>query len=92
MCLLVLVNGRVAKRVVLGMISWQSRVFASKKEVDKKRLCAPSRAFSTDRDGGSGFRGGSAASAHAAAALAAAALDILISHRPIMYFDPFRFW
>ena len=33
------------------MISWQTRVFASKKEVDKKRLCAPSRAFSTDRDG-----------------------------------------
>ena len=52
----------MAKRVVLGMISWQTRVFVSKKEVDKKRLCASSRAFSTDRDGGSGFRGGSAAS------------------------------
>ena len=52
----------MAKRVVLGMNSWQTRVFVSKKEVDKKRFCAPSRAFSTDRDGGSGFRGGSAAS------------------------------
>ena len=27
---------RVAKRVVLGMISWQTRVFVSKKVVDKK--------------------------------------------------------
>ena len=43
--------GRVAKRVVLGMISWQARVFVSKKVVDKKRLCAPFRAFSTVRDG-----------------------------------------
>ena len=42
---------RVAKRVVLGMNSWQNRVFVSKKEVDKKRLCASFRAFSTDRDG-----------------------------------------
>ena len=41
---------RVAKSVVLGMISWQTRVFVSKKEVVKKRYCAPSRAFSTDRD------------------------------------------
>ncbi len=52
----------MAKRVVLGMNSWQTRVFVSKKEVDKKRHCASSRAFSTERDGGSGFRGGSAAS------------------------------
>jgi len=52
--------GRMAKRVVLGMISWQLRF--REKKVHKRRLCAPSRAFSTDRDGGRGFRGGSAAS------------------------------
>jgi hypothetical protein len=32
---------RVAKRVVLGMISWQTRVFVSKKEVDKKGARPP---------------------------------------------------
>jgi hypothetical protein len=36
---------RVAKRVVLGMNSWQTRVFASKKEVDKKRLARPPEPF-----------------------------------------------
>ena len=38
-------QGRVAKRVVLGMISWQTRVFVSKKEVDKKRGARPPEPF-----------------------------------------------
>ena len=31
-------EGRVAKRVVLGMFSWQIRVVLSKKEVDKSAI------------------------------------------------------
>ena len=35
----------MAKSVVLGMISWQTRVFVSKKEVDTKRHLEPLQAI-----------------------------------------------